>query len=101
MPSQVPQILKVGDRIQVDQDVATVRYIGPVDNTDGDWLGVEWDDVSRGKHSGEKDGKSYFTCRYLVASGRREYRKNTVLKSNATDTRDQDHFFVTTLSAFT
>ncbi|CAO3658769.1 unnamed protein product [Umbelopsis ramanniana] len=64
MPSQAPPSLKVGDRIQVDQDVATVRYIGPVDSTEGEWLGVEWDNGTRGKHSGEKDGKSYFTCRY-------------------------------------
>lgn len=75
MPSQAPPSLKVGDRIQVDQDVATVRYIGPVDSTEGEWLGVEWDDGTRGKHSGEKDGKSYFTCRYLIVFGRREYLK--------------------------
>lgn len=73
MPSQAPASLKVGDRIQVDQDVATVRYIGPVDDTEGDWLGVEWDDATRGKHSGEKDGKSYFACRYLIVFGRTEY----------------------------
>ncbi|KAJ3515736.1 hypothetical protein NLJ89_g1578 [Agrocybe chaxingu] len=29
----------------------------------GIWLGVEWDDPARGKHSGSKDGKQYFTCR--------------------------------------
>lgn len=26
----------------------------------GSWLGVEWDDSKRGKHSGSKDGKFYF-----------------------------------------
>ena len=29
----------------------------------GVWLGVEWDDVSRGKHSGDHEGVHYFTCR--------------------------------------
>ena len=28
----------------------------------GAWLGVEWDDPSRGKHSGTHEGKRYFTC---------------------------------------
>ena len=26
----------------------------------GVWLGVEWDDPTRGKHSGEHEGVSYF-----------------------------------------
>ena len=28
----------------------------------GEWFGVEWDDVSRGKHSGIHEGVQYFTC---------------------------------------
>lgn len=63
MPPHIPSFLKLGDRIQVDENIATIRYIGPVDQTDGEWLGIEWDDASRGKHNGEKDGKSYFSCR--------------------------------------
>jgi len=27
------------------------------------WVGVEWDDLSRGRHSGEHEGVQYFTCR--------------------------------------
>ena len=27
------------------------------------WLGVEWDDTSRGKHSGDHQGVHYFSCR--------------------------------------
>ncbi|CAO3662689.1 unnamed protein product [Umbelopsis vinacea] len=64
MPPHIPSFLKLGDRIQVDENIATIRYIGPVDQTDGEWLGIEWDDASRGKHNGEKDGISYFSCRY-------------------------------------
>lgn len=43
--------------------VGTIKYVGPVDGTTGLWLGVEWDDISRGKHDGIKDGKRYFECR--------------------------------------
>ena len=32
----------------------------------GVWLGVEWDDPSRGKHSGDHDGVHYFTCGYIL-----------------------------------
>jgi hypothetical protein len=64
MPPKVPSCLNLGDRIQVDQDIATIRYIGSVDQTDGEWLGIEWDDPARGKHNGDKDGRNYFSCRY-------------------------------------
>lgn len=53
----------VGSRISYNGHLGTVNYVGPVDNTQGIWLGVEWDDPSRGKHNGSKDGKQYFTCR--------------------------------------
>lgn len=43
--------------------IGSIRYVGPVDCTLGNWLGVEWDDPNRGKHSGVKDGKEYFSCR--------------------------------------
>ncbi|CAG8476019.1 13404_t:CDS:10 [Ambispora leptoticha] len=49
-------------RIQFEDQLATVRYIGPVPPTKGDWLGVEWDIVSRGKHDGVHEGIRYFTC---------------------------------------
>ena len=48
----------------------TLRYVGPVatqasthDEQERIWLGVEWDDASRGKHSGYHLGKSYFKTR--------------------------------------
>ncbi|GAM41614.1 hypothetical protein TCE0_042r14863 [Talaromyces pinophilus] len=52
----------IGDRISFDGALCTVRYIGDVEGTKGDWLGVEWDDPFRGKHSGEHKGKRYFIC---------------------------------------
>ncbi|RHZ74066.1 hypothetical protein Glove_227g71 [Diversispora epigaea] len=48
-------------RIQIEDQIATVRYIGPVPPK-GEWIGLEWDNVSRGKHDGVHDDVRYFTC---------------------------------------
>ncbi|KAF6764015.1 hypothetical protein DFP72DRAFT_1137168, partial [Ephemerocybe angulata] len=56
-----------GTRIKYANSVGTVRYVGPVENTSGTWLGIEWDDSDRGKHDGAKDGKRYFSCRFPTA----------------------------------
>ncbi|KAH0553213.1 hypothetical protein GP486_006613, partial [Trichoglossum hirsutum] len=52
----------VGQRVSFKDgnQSCTVRYIGTVEGTKGDWLGVEWDDASKGKHNGVHDGKRYF-----------------------------------------
>lgn len=52
----------VGTRISHSGSLGTVRYVGSVDGTQGIWLGVEWDDLKRGKHDGVKDGRRYFSC---------------------------------------
>ncbi|KAI9770510.1 MAG: hypothetical protein M1835_006543 [Candelina submexicana] len=49
-------------RLSFDGHLCTVRYIGQVQETKGLWLGVEWDDTSRGKHSGVHQGVRYFNC---------------------------------------
>jgi dynactin complex subunit len=51
-----------GARLKFISHTGTVRYIGEVAGTTGTWLGVEWDDPTRGKHDGVKDGIRYFTC---------------------------------------
>lgn len=53
-----------GRRLSFHRAQCTVRYVGPVKGTQGDWLGVEWDDPSRGKHDGSHSGVRYFECRY-------------------------------------
>jgi hypothetical protein len=59
----VPEYASLGRRIETrDGARATVRYVGSVDGQDGEWVGVEWDDPSRGKHDGSHDGKRYFEC---------------------------------------
>lgn len=55
----------VGARIVYKSNVGTVRYIGNLDgySDDDKWIGVEWDEASRGKHSGSHKGKHYFTTK--------------------------------------
>ena len=52
----------VGERLSLKHELCTVRYVGPVADKQGIWLGVEWDDPKRGKHDGSHDGLLYFTC---------------------------------------
>ncbi|KAI0117346.1 RNI-like protein [Daldinia grandis] len=59
---------KVGDRLSYDGAVCTVRYVGEVSGTSGSWLGVEWDDPTRGKHDGSHKGVRYFTCQSKSAT---------------------------------
>ncbi|KAK2804166.1 hypothetical protein FQN50_006708 [Emmonsiellopsis sp. PD_5] len=53
----------VGSRLAFEGALCTVRYVGEVQGTKGQWLGVEWDDLTRGKHSGEHQGVKYFQCK--------------------------------------
>ncbi|KAK6363735.1 hypothetical protein TWF730_001153 [Orbilia blumenaviensis] len=53
----------IGQRLSFESQLCTVRYIGEVKGTKGGWLGVEWDNPSRGKHSGEHNGTRYFECK--------------------------------------
>lgn len=53
----------IGQRLSLKGQTCTVRYTGLVEGKGGDWLGVEWDAVQRGKHNGAHDGKKYFDCR--------------------------------------
>lgn len=65
----------VGARVQDNEGFkATVRYIGPVasatasaSSSGSNWIGVEWDDSTRGKHDGSAVDSSgtfrrYFDC---------------------------------------
>lgn len=52
----------VGQRVSFGHALCTVRYTGTVAGTSGEWLGVEWDDPTRGKHDGEHQGVRYFSC---------------------------------------
>lgn len=65
--SEEPQFY-IGRRLSYANLPCTVRYFGPLPGTKGDWLGVEWDDPTRGKHDGSYDGKKIFQCRCGAAS---------------------------------
>ena len=52
----------VGRRLSYAGALCTVRYHGPLSGTKGEWLGVEWDDPSRGKHNGQHEGQQIFQC---------------------------------------
>ncbi|KAM3071336.1 hypothetical protein ACMFMG_008928 [Clarireedia jacksonii] len=49
---------RVGQRVSFEGQLCTIRYIGEVQGTAKEWLGVEWDNPSRGKH----DGQGLFKC---------------------------------------
>lgn len=51
-----------GQRLSNKGDLCTVQYVGQVQEKPGIWLGVEWDNPSRGKHSGTFENKEYFKC---------------------------------------
>ena len=63
------QLIAVGARISLGPWRGTVRYVGHVPPTEGIWLGIEWDDASRGKHDGSHKGVRYFTCRRNINAG--------------------------------
>ena len=51
----------IGDRLQVEDDICTVKFIGKIESWPTEIaLGVEWDNAERGRHSGEINGKVYF-----------------------------------------
>lgn len=58
-----------GARFSLGAFRGTVRYVGAVPPTEGVWLGVEWDDASRGKHDGTHQGVYYFACRSVDEQG--------------------------------
>ena len=51
----------------------TVRYVGEVAGTKGQWVGVEWDDESRGRHDGTHDGKRLVRYDEAVNLSRHKY----------------------------
>lgn len=58
----MPENFYPGRRLSFSGELCTVRYLGPVSGTTGEWVGVEWDDTSRGKHNGSYEGVKYFEC---------------------------------------
>lgn len=55
--------MELGSRVRVKGDIGTIRYLGTLQNREGNWVGIEWDYPDKGKHSGEADGVKYFECK--------------------------------------
>lgn len=51
---------QIGSRIALYDERGTVRFVGQLEGQSDVFLGIEWDDVERGKHSGTFKGKQYF-----------------------------------------
>ncbi|KAK7487524.1 hypothetical protein BaRGS_00021226 [Batillaria attramentaria] len=54
--------LEVGMSVLCNNELGTIRYIGPTDFGDGTWLGVELR-TPKGKNDGSVQGKRYFSCK--------------------------------------
>ena len=52
--------VEVGMRLEAGGERGTVRWVGEVAGTEGEWLGVEWDRVGRGRHDGVHKEITYF-----------------------------------------
>ncbi|KAF7993113.1 hypothetical protein HCN44_005894 [Aphidius gifuensis] len=61
------QDVKTGQRIECDGQRGTICYVGPVDGTNGTWLGIDWDNPTRGKHNGTYNNKLYFKTRHSTS----------------------------------
>ncbi|CAO3652307.1 unnamed protein product [Mucor hiemalis] len=79
MSASIPNSLQVGNRIQIGSDRATIKYIGSVKGTKGEWLGIEWDDAQRGKHDGVHQGERYFNCRNKTSGSFIRYHPEKVV----------------------
>eukprot|EP01112_Ceratiomyxa_fruticulosa_P005277 TRINITY_DN1588_c0_g1_i1.p2 TRINITY_DN1588_c0_g1~~TRINITY_DN1588_c0_g1_i1.p2 ORF type:complete len:561 (-),score=116.57 TRINITY_DN1588_c0_g1_i1:2612-4294(-) len=56
---------KVGSRFESDGSYGTVKFVGTLQGFKPEgtvWVGVEWDDIKRGKHDGVYQGIKYFEC---------------------------------------
>lgn len=55
--------MHVGQRVSLAGFHGTIRYIGSLGDSIDVWIGLEWDDPSRGKHSGTFKNEKIFSCR--------------------------------------
>ena len=55
--------IEIGCRVDVSWHKGVIKYIGQVDGYKGEWLGIDWDDTTRGKHDGTVNGIQYFKTR--------------------------------------
>ncbi|KAK4472270.1 hypothetical protein MN116_003538 [Schistosoma mekongi] len=52
--------LIIGRRIVCEESFGTICYVGELPSSKGPWLGINWDNESRGRHDGTYNGVRYF-----------------------------------------
>ena len=59
----------IGRKVLFNNSAGVVRYFGPLvhqgkpeNSKDEAWIGIEWEEVNRGKHDGTVNGHQYFKC---------------------------------------
>lgn len=62
-------------RVKIQGFYGTIKYVGSVENHPGIWVGVEWDDVSRGKHDGVVNNIRYFQTSHPYSGSMVRYEK--------------------------
>ncbi|KFD70278.1 hypothetical protein M514_09237 [Trichuris suis] len=62
---QMPAVL-LGCRVRYWDARGTVKYHGTVGSLDGKWIGIDWDEVDRGKHDGSHQNVQYFKTWYIL-----------------------------------
>lgn len=64
-------------RVEVSEFVGTVRYVGNLKHKKDDdlWVGVEWDDHTRGKHNGAVGNVEYFKTEHSTAGSLIKFSK--------------------------
>ncbi|VEL07170.1 unnamed protein product [Protopolystoma xenopodis] len=50
----------IGKRVTNDDYLGTIKYVGPLPGSKSFWLGIDWDNETRGRHSGIFNGVQYF-----------------------------------------
>lgn len=78
----------LGRRINYQGYNGTIRYEGPIlheDRGDEVWVGVEWDDVTRGRHNGTLKDVVYFRTKNDQPSGSLLKREKIITGVNILD----------------
>ena len=58
----------IGKRIELNGYSGVIKYSGPLKHKkDNDvWVGIDWDDKTRGKHHGTVENINYFNCEHSI-----------------------------------
>jgi len=65
-------------RVELNEHTGTIRYVGKLIHNKKDddiWIGIEWDDETRGKHNGMVEGVEYFKTSHPTAGSLVKFNK--------------------------